>query len=250
LQARRSASVYHSVGRRRVCKSGGVRHTAGRRRVARQARRIPLRSPRGNARALSRRSPLRARRSDRVRAPIRHRHSLAVARRPGRGGGRPRRHRVATSGAVSGGMTIRIRNGHPTNDNANRAAPRRPTPAVSRRRPRGHGRSCPYLEDLGVTAVWLTPPNLQNGPVAGVRRLSRLLESTHGSARRRAATRARHAGARHAQLADDMHARNMKLVLDIVVNHAGDCARLAIRNVRSTSAKAHMYCSPKPQNPN
>jgi alpha-amylase len=82
-----------------------------------------------------------------------------------------------------------------------------------------------YLQTLGVTAVWITPPNKQAGPpgtacgyhgywIDYVDPADDAIEPELGSA------------ADLAGLADDMHARGMKLVLDMVVNHAGDTSRI------------------------
>src|SRR6185369_881961 len=82
----------------------------------------------------------------------------------------------------------------------------------------------PYLADLGVTALWITPPNKQNGPdpCGGYHGYwidysdppDDALEPELGTP------------ATLAALADDLHANGMHLVLDMVVNHAGDHARI------------------------
>jgi glycosidase len=88
----------------------------------------------------------------------------------------------------------------------------------------------PYLKDLGVTAVWITPPNKQAGPgvtdacgyhgywIDYADPADDALEPELGSA------------ADLAGLADDLHAGGMKLVLDMVVNHAGDTSRIAAQH--------------------
>jgi glycosidase len=121
-------------------------------------------------------------------------------------------------------LTDRIRNGDPSNDNATGCAdPTNPK--------RFHGgdlaglrQHLPYLADLGVTALWITPPNLQNGPdrcggyhgywIDYSEPPDDALEPELGTP------------ATLAALADDLHANNMHLVLDMVVNHAGDHARI------------------------
>ena len=119
----------------------------------------------------------------------------------------------------------RFRNGDPANDDATHchdgAAPKR-----------FHGgdlaglrAGLPYLADLGVTAVWITPPNKQAGPAGTacgyhgywidyVEPADDALEPELGTE------------ADLVALADDLHARGMKLVLDMVVNHAGDTSRI------------------------
>lgn len=81
-----------------------------------------------------------------------------------------------------------------------------------------------YVRDLGATAIWITPPNRQAGPDAcggyhgywidysdpADDGLQPELGTTDDLTR----------------LTGDMHASNMRFVLDMVVNHAGDAARL------------------------
>lgn len=82
-----------------------------------------------------------------------------------------------------------------------------------------------YLRDLGATAVWITPPNRQAGPpgdacgyhgywIDYADPADDALQPELGSADDLA------------RLAADLHASSMRLVLDMVVNHAGDTARL------------------------
>ena len=119
----------------------------------------------------------------------------------------------------------RFRNGDPTNDNATGCF----DPAQPKR---FHGGDLAglrahldYLQALGVTAVWITPPNKQAGPpgtacgyhgywIDYVDPADDALEGELGSA------------ADLEGLAADLHARGMKLVLDMVVNHAGDTSRI------------------------
>jgi glycosidase len=122
-------------------------------------------------------------------------------------------------------MVDRIRNGDPTNDNATGCADKTNPKRYHGGDLEGMRQHVPYLEELGVTAVWITPPNLQRGPVA--------CGGYHGywidysdppddELQPEIGTHASLVG-----FAEDLHARGMKLVLDIVVNHAGDRARLA-----------------------
>ncbi|MEO6772752.1 MAG: alpha-amylase family glycosyl hydrolase [Kofleriaceae bacterium] len=82
-----------------------------------------------------------------------------------------------------------------------------------------------YVRDLGATAIWITPPNLQAGPPGNACGYhgywidysdppDDALQPELGSADDLA------------HLTSDMHASNMRFVLDMVVNHAGDTARL------------------------
>lgn len=119
----------------------------------------------------------------------------------------------------------RYRNGDPSNDNA--------TGCFDPTQPKTfHGgdlaglrANLPQLQALGVTALWITPPNLQAGPpgtacgyhgywIDYVDPADDALEPELGSA------------ADLAGLAGDVHARGMRLVLDMVVNHAGDTSRI------------------------
>ncbi len=118
----------------------------------------------------------------------------------------------------------RFRNGDPSNDNA--------TGCFDPSQPKKfHGGDLAglrahldQLQALGVTALWITPPNKQAGPgtacgyhgywIDYVDPADDALEPELGSA------------ADLEGLAGDMHARGMRLVLDMVVNHAGDTSRL------------------------
>ncbi|HEX8953676.1 MAG TPA: alpha-amylase family glycosyl hydrolase, partial [Polyangia bacterium] len=119
----------------------------------------------------------------------------------------------------------RFRDGDASNDNA--------TGCFDRNNPRHfHGgdleglrQNLGYVRDLGATAIWITPPNRQAGPpgdmcgyhgywIDYVDPADDALEPELGSADDLA------------RLTADMHAAGMRLVLDMVVNHAGDTARL------------------------
>jgi glycosidase len=121
-------------------------------------------------------------------------------------------------------VTDRFADGDPSNDNA--------TGCFDRAAPRGfHGGDLAglrahldYVQDLGATAVWITPPNLQAGPgtqcgyhgywIDYTDPSDDALEPELGSA------------ADLVALVADLHARGMRFVLDMVVNHAGDRARI------------------------
>lgn len=82
-----------------------------------------------------------------------------------------------------------------------------------------------YVRDVGATAIWITPPNLQAGPpgddcgyhgywIDYTDPPDDALEPELGTPDDLV------------HLVSDMHAANMRFVLDMVVNHAGDTARL------------------------
>ena len=119
----------------------------------------------------------------------------------------------------------RFRDGNPGNDNA--------TGCFDRGNPRHfHGgdfeglrQNLGYVRDLGATAIWITPPNRQAGPggdqcgyhgywIDYVDPADDALQPELGSADDLA------------RLTADMHASKMRFVLDMVVNHAGETARL------------------------
>ncbi|HEY1816638.1 MAG TPA: alpha-amylase family glycosyl hydrolase [Kofleriaceae bacterium] len=121
-------------------------------------------------------------------------------------------------------LTDRFADGDASNDNA--------TGCFDRAAPRGvHGGDLAglrahldYVQDLGATAVWITPPNRQAGPdgqcgyhgywIDYTDPSDEALEPELGSA------------ADLVALVADLHARGMRFVLDMVVNHAGDRARI------------------------
>lgn len=108
-------------------------------------------------------------------------------------------------------MTDRFADGDPTNNQ----------PAYAPDAPRGwHGgdfagvrRHFDYLQKLGVTALWMTPI-LSNGAMP---------ESYHGYAAVDLYAVDSHFGSLddYRSLADDLHARGMKIIFDIVPNHIG-----------------------------
>lgn len=119
----------------------------------------------------------------------------------------------------------RFRNGDASNDNA--------TGCLDRNNPyhfhggdlEGLRQNLGYVRDLGATAIWITPPNRQAGPpgdqcgyhgywIDYVDPPDDALQPELGSADDLA------------HLTANMHAAGMRFVLDMVVNHAGDTARL------------------------
>lgn len=109
-------------------------------------------------------------------------------------------------------MIDRFADGDPTNDG--------PEPATARARPRGwHGgdlrgiiQHVDYLQQLGITTVWITPVYQNHGE-----------QSYHGYGATDMYAVDEHFGALSdlKDLAEALHARHMKLVLDIVPNHVG-----------------------------
>ncbi|MGZ3440638.1 MAG: alpha-amylase family glycosyl hydrolase, partial [Polyangia bacterium] len=119
----------------------------------------------------------------------------------------------------------RFRDGDPGNDDA--------THCFDRNNPRHfHGgdleglrQNLDYVRDVGATAIWITPPNRQAGPpgdacgyhgywIDYVDPPDDALQPELGDADALV------------RLGADLHAASMRLVLDMVVNHAGDSARL------------------------
>lgn len=143
----------------------------------------------------------------------------------------------------------RFRNGDPTNDDATRchdvAAPRR-----------FHGgdlaglrANLGYLADLGATTLWITPPNKQAGP-AGTACGYHGYWIDYTDPTDDALQPELGAPEDLVGLSDDLHARGMRLVLDMVVNHAGDTSRISRQHpewfhARETCAalgSAQVYC--------
>lgn len=122
-------------------------------------------------------------------------------------------------------MADRFRDGDPSNNNAtgcfDAADPRR-----------FHGgdleglrQHLDYVRDLGATAVWITPPNRQAGVPGSCGYHGYWIDYTDpddGALQPEIGT-----PDALVRLATDMHASSMRLVLDMVVNHAGETARLA-----------------------
>ncbi|HEY6036133.1 MAG TPA: alpha-amylase family glycosyl hydrolase [Kofleriaceae bacterium] len=82
-----------------------------------------------------------------------------------------------------------------------------------------------YLHDLGATAVWITPPNKQAGPAGQCGYHGYWIDYTDpddAAIEPELGTADDVAG-----LSADLHARGMRFVLDMVVNHAGDTSRIA-----------------------
>ena len=119
-------------------------------------------------------------------------------------------------------MTDRFRDGNPANNTAGN--PSCFTPA----QPKGfHGgdfaglrANLDYLATLGASAVWITPVNVQTDCGFHGYYID-MVDPSDDAIEPKLGTSDELAG-----LADDLHARGMQLVLDMVVNHTGDHARL------------------------
>jgi alpha-amylase len=91
---------------------------------------------------------------------------------------------------------------------------------------RGLRERIPYLRDLGVTAVWITPLYAQvprkDGACGYHGYWADLGEPDDGAMEPKLGT-----PDDVSALVDDLHASGMKLIVDLVVNHAGRGARIA-----------------------
>jgi alpha-amylase len=122
-------------------------------------------------------------------------------------------------------MPDRFRNGDPRNDNA--------TNCFNPSNPRWfHGgdfeglrTNLSYVRELGATAIWVTPPNKQGGRQGDTCAYHGYwidYANPHdGALQPELGT-----GDELTRLVNDVHAANMRFVLDVVVNHSGDDARL------------------------
>jgi alpha-amylase len=121
-------------------------------------------------------------------------------------------------------MPDRFQNGDPANDNAgtpNCFDPSDPS--------KWHGgdiaglrQRIPYLHDLGVTAVWITPQYKQVPDRCGYHGYwADFTSPDDGAVEPKMGTPAELSG-----LANDLHAAGIRLVLDMVVNHSGIGARV------------------------
>ena len=81
-----------------------------------------------------------------------------------------------------------------------------------------------YIRDLGATAIWITPPNRQAGPSGQCGYHGYWIDYTDPDDDAIEPELGTPDDLVH--LTTDMHAANMRFVLDMVVNHAGDTARL------------------------
>ncbi len=125
-------------------------------------------------------------------------------------------------------MPDRFQNGDTTNDSLGTPNCFDPTSAQ-----KWHGgdlagirQRIPYLQDLGVTAVWITPQNRASSDRCGYHGYwSDLTEPDDGAVEPKMGTPAELAG-----LANDLHAAGMRLVLDLVVNHTGIGARIVTQH--------------------
>jgi glycosidase len=90
----------------------------------------------------------------------------------------------------------------------------------------GLRRRIPYLRELGVTAVWITPPVLQSRDRCGYHGYwADLTDPDDGALEPELGTQDDLRA-----LASDLHAAGMRLVLDMVVNHAGREARVVAQH--------------------
>jgi glycosidase len=116
-------------------------------------------------------------------------------------------------------MPDRFQNGDPTNDDAGTPSCFDPTDPK-----KFHGgdlaglrQRIPYLQDLGVTAVWITPQYRQSSDRCGYHGYwAGFTDPDDGAMEPKMGTPADLSG-----LANDLHAAGMRLVLDMVVNHSG-----------------------------
>jgi alpha-amylase len=122
-------------------------------------------------------------------------------------------------------MLDRFRDGDPSNNLA--------TSCFDRANPRRyHGgdfeglrQNLGYIRDLGATAVWITPPNKQAGRGGACGYHGYWIDYTVPADQ--ALQPELGSRAELDQLIADMHASGMRLVLDMVVNHAGGTSRVA-----------------------
>jgi alpha-amylase len=121
-------------------------------------------------------------------------------------------------------MLDRFRDGDPNNNLAtscfDRADPRRYHGGDFE----GLRQNLDYLRDLGATAVWITPPNKQAGRAGSCGYHGYWIDyalPADQALQPELGTRAE-----LEQLVADLHASDMRLVLDMVVNHAGATARV------------------------
>jgi glycosidase len=121
-------------------------------------------------------------------------------------------------------MVDRFRDGNAANNTASscfdRANPRRYHGGDFE----GLRQNLSYIRDVGATAVWITPPNKQAHPGGACGYHGYWIDYTIPHDHELApelGTRAE-----LTQLVSDMHASGMRFVLDMVVNHSGDAARL------------------------
>jgi glycosidase len=121
-------------------------------------------------------------------------------------------------------MPDRFRNGDPTNDNATGCFDASQPKKLHGGDLAGLRADLDYVQSIGVTAVWITPPNKQAGPAGACGYHGYWIDYVDPAD---GAIAPELGGEQElVRLSDDLHARGMKLVLDMVVNHAGDTSRL------------------------
>jgi glycosidase len=121
-------------------------------------------------------------------------------------------------------MVDRFRDGDPSNNDATGCY----APADPQRR---HGgdfeglrQHLDYIRDIGATAVWITPPNVQAGPAGACGYHGYWIDYVDPPDDALAPELGSPADLAH--LVGDMHAAGMRFILDMVVNHAGDTSRI------------------------
>ncbi len=118
----------------------------------------------------------------------------------------------------------RFRNGDPTNDAATHCFDQADPKKFHGGDLEGLRQHLGYIADVGATAVWITPPNLQAGPAGQCGYHGYWID--YADPPDDALQPELGTQATLAKLSSDMHAAQLRLVLDMVVNHAGDTARL------------------------
>ena len=119
----------------------------------------------------------------------------------------------------------RFRNGDPSNDDATHCHDATNPKSFHGGDFAGLRAHLDYVRDLGATAIWITPPNLQAGP-AGTACGYHGYWIDYADPPDDALQPELGTPAELAALTAEMHAQGMRFVLDMVVNHAGDRSRL------------------------
>ena len=161
-----------------------------------------------------------------------------------------RAHRLALAGALP-------RDPRPVSRRRSRATTTRPTASIAANPKRFHGgdfeglrQNLGYVRDLGATAIWITPAEPPGRPAAARVRLSRLLDRLRRSGRRRARSPSSAAPTSSRSSPPTCTRPNMRFVLDMVVNHAGDtraaaapAPRLVPRSRRPAVSSVRRRCT-------
>ena len=91
-----------------------------------------------------------------------------------------------------------------------------------------------YIQSIGATALWVTPPNKQADPCGYHGYWIDYADPPDDAIEPELGTTDQLVG-----LVDDLHGRGMRFVLDMVVNHAGDHARVAAQHPSWFHDRAH-----------